>query len=180
MRESDAISLNFDNVVGDHLAAERLYYKSTVVAKVDKVVAAILALVGVFSTWAAGTFWWTLIFLPLAILEWLNLLSIRPFVIRRWFKHNPKFTETYHLVLDRSGIQFRTKSIDSRITWEHYTKVLEDDRLWLLVYGRRMYSVIPKRAFKDDNEMDRFRSLVAQNIVARSERIAQQPVKADG
>src|SRR5215813_984329 len=117
MRESDAISLNFDNVVGDHLAAERLYYKSTVVAKVDKVVAAILALVGVFSTWAAGTFWWTLIFLPLAILEWLNLLSIRPFVIRRWFKHNPKFTETYHLVLDRSGIQFRTKSIDSWITW---------------------------------------------------------------
>jgi len=35
------------------------------------------------------------------------------------------------------------------------------------VYGTRMYSVIPKRVFKGDDEMARFRSLVAQNIVAR-------------
>jgi len=166
--ENEAVSLIFDNVVGDHLAAERLYYKSTVFAKVDRVVAVILLLVGSFSTWAAGVHWWTLIFFPLAVLEWFNLLSVRPLVIRRWFKHNPKFSETYHLALDRSGIHFRTKSIDSRVTWDHYTKVLEDDRLWLLVYGTRMYSVIPKRALKGDDEVARFRSLVAQNIAARS------------
>ena len=166
--ESPTISFSFENVLADHLAAERLYYKSTVLAKVDKVAAVILLLVGLFGTWAAGVQWWTLVFFPLAILEWFNLLSVRPLVIRRWFKHNPKFSETYHLALDRSGIHFRTKSIDSRLTWDHYTKVLEDDRLWLLVYGSRMYSVIPKRALKSDDEVARFRSLVAQNIVARS------------
>ena len=166
--EDPAISVSFDNVLADHLAAERLYYKSTVFAKVDRVVAVILLLVGLFSTWGAGVQWWTLMFFPLAVLEWFNLLSVRPLVIRRWFKHNPKFSETYHLALDRTGIHFRTKSIDSRVTWDHYTKVLEDDRLWLLVYGTRMYSVIPKRALKSDDEVARFRSLVAQNIVARS------------
>jgi len=165
--EHPTVSVSFDNDLADHLAAERLYYKSTVLAKVDKVVAVILLLVGSFSTWGAGVHWWTLMFFPLAVLEWFNLLTIRPLVIRRWFKHNPKFSETYHLAIDRSGIHFRTKSIDSRVTWDHYTKVLEDDRLWLLVYGTRMYSVIPKRALKGDDEMARFRSLVAQNIVAR-------------
>ena len=165
--ENETVSLSFDNVLADHLAAERLYYKSTVFAKVDKVVAAILLLMGAFSTWGAGAHWWTLVFFPLAFLEWFNLLSVRPLVIRRWFKHNPKFSETYHVVLDPGGIHFRTKSIDSRVTWEHYSKVLEDDRLWLLVYGMRMYSVIPKRVFKGDDEVARFRSLVAQNIVAR-------------
>ena len=162
--ENPTIGFSFDNVLADHLAAERSYYKSTVLAKVDKVVAVMLVLVGLFTTWGAGVHWWTLIFFPLAILEWFNLLSVRPLVIRRWFKHNPKFSETYHLALGPSGIHFRTKSIDSRLTWDHYTKVLEDDRLWLLVYGSRMYSVIPKRALKSDDEVARFRSLVAQNI----------------
>jgi len=167
--ESTTINVTFDNVLADHLAAERLYYKSTIFAKVDKVVALLLLLVGLYSTWEAGVHWWTLMFFPLAVLEWFNLLSVRPFVIRRWFKQNPKFSETYHLAFDESGIHFRTKSIDSRVTWDHYTKVLEDDRLWLLVYGTRMHSVIPKRVLKGDDEVARFRSLVAQNIVARSD-----------
>src|SRR5262245_51535649 len=166
--EDQTVTVSFDNDLAEHLAAERLYYKSTALAKVDKIVAVILLLVGLFSTWGDGVHWWTLIFFPLAVLEWFNLLSIRPLVIRRWFKHNPKFSETYHLELDRNGIHFRTKSIDSRVTWDHYSKVLEDDRLWLLVYGTRMYSIIPKRALKSNDEVARFRSLVAQSIVARS------------
>jgi len=165
--ENESVILSFDNVVSDQLAAERLYHESTVFATLDKTVAVILLLVGAFCIWGAGVRWWTLIFLPLAVLEWFNLLTIRPLVIRRWFKHNPKFSETYHLVLDQAGIQFRTKSLDSRISWDHYTQVLESDHLWLLVYGTRMYSVIPKRVFKGDDEMARFRSLVTQNIVAR-------------
>ena len=166
--ETDAISLSFDNVLDEHLAAERLYYKSTVLAKVDKVVAGVLVLAGLFGTWQAGVRWWTLIFFPLAVLEWFNLLSVRPLVIRYWFKHNPKFRETYHLVLDRTGMRFRTRSIDSHIAWDYFTKVIEDERIWLLVYGTRMYSVIPKRVFRTDEDMARFRSMVEQNIVARS------------
>jgi len=53
------------------------------------------------------------------------------------------------------------------ITWDDFTKVLEDDQLWLLVYGARMYSVIPKRAFKSDDEATRFRSLVTERIPGR-------------
>ncbi len=53
------------------------------------------------------------------------------------------------------------------ITWDDFTKVLEDDQLWLLVYAARMYSVIPKRAFKSDDEATRFRSLVTERIPGR-------------
>lgn|SRR5262245_19910457 len=165
--ENEAVSITFDNTVADHLAAERLYYKSTIFPNLDKVVAVALFCVGAFATWSAGPRWWTLLFFPLAVLEWFNLLSIRPLMIRWWFKRNPKFSETYHLTLDRGGIQFRTQSIDSRITWEHYTKVLEDDRMWLLVYGTRMYTVIPKRVFSREGDMTRLRSLLSQSIAAR-------------
>ncbi len=164
--ENETVSISFDNVLDDHLAAERLYYKSTVLSKVDKVVAAILLLLGVFSILGAGVRWWTLLFFPFAFLEWFNLLSLRPLGIRIWFKKNPKFNETYNIELDQNGIHFRTKSIDSRLTWDHYTRVLEDERLWLLVYGTRMYSVIPKRAFKSNEEVARFRRLIDKNIGA--------------
>ena len=44
---------------------------------------------------------------------------------------------------------------------------ITDDQFWLLVYGARMYSVIPKRAFKSDDEATRFRSLVTERIPGR-------------
>jgi hypothetical protein len=162
--ETDAVSINFDNRVEDHIAADRLYYKSTIWPKVDKVAAALLALAGVFLIWVAGVRWWTILPFILAVLEWFNLLSPRPLVIKYWFRKNPKFKERYHLTFDKSGIQFRTDSIDARIAWDHYSKVLENDRLWLLVYGSRMYTVIPKRAFENENQARRFRQLVAKRI----------------
>lgn len=176
--ENETVSITFDNTVADHLAAERLYYKSSPLAKLDKVVAIVLVGVGLLATWGAGVRWWTLIFFPLAVLEWFNLLSPRPLVIRWWFARNPKFRETYHLTFDRAGIHFRTRSIDSRLTWDHYTRALEDGQLVLLVYGTQMYTVIPKRAFESESDRERFRSLVAECITARGSQRRADPMGA--
>ncbi len=163
----ESVRLSFDNTLDDHLAAERLYYRSTIFAKVDKIVAVILVLVGAFSTWAVGARWWTVLFFPVAVLEWFNLLTIRPLMIRHWFRQNPKFRETYHLAFDAKGVEFRTASIDSHVAWDHYTKVFEDDRLFLLVYGSGMYTVIPRRAFSSGEESERFRRLVEARVPSR-------------
>jgi hypothetical protein len=167
--ETNAVSISFDNRVEDQIAADRLYYKSTIWPKIDRIVAAVLVLAGVFLISSAGLRWWTVIPFVLAALEWFNLLSPRPLIIRYWFRNNPKFKETYHLTFDDSGIQFRTNSIDARIAWDQYSKVLENDRLWLLVYGSRMYTVIPKRAFVSEDQIARFRSLVTEQIAADRE-----------
>jgi len=37
---------------------------------------------------------------------------------------------------------------------------MENDDIFLLIYGKRMYSVFPKSAFKDAEEINRFRDLV--------------------
>jgi hypothetical protein len=160
----DALEVTFDHRLGDHLAADRLYYRSTLLWKLDKVVAGLLVAAGGYLTWVAGPRWWALICFPLAVAEWFDLLSLRPLQIVYWFKRNPKFRETYHLRFDPAGIRFRTASIDSRITWAYYTRLLEDARLCLLVYGSRMYSVVPKRAFATPEELNRFRALVASHL----------------
>jgi hypothetical protein len=170
--EAESVSISFDNRVEEFTAAERLYYKSTIFAKIDKVVAVLLVFAGVLLIYAVGANWWTLMPFLLAILEWFNLLSPRPLVIRYWFKRNSKLYGTYHLTFTPAGIHWQTKSIDSRIAWDQYTSTLEDNRMWLLMYGKRLYTVVPKRAFTDDNEAARFRSLETQHIIASNEQVA--------
>lgn len=161
---ADPITIEFDNELAEHLAADRLHYRSTLWWKVDKVVAVALAAFASYATVTVGPRWWTLIFFALAVVEWFNLLSPRPLQIRFYFKRNPKFSERYRLAFSEDGIDFKTPSLDSRIAWTHYTRVLESDALVLLMYGTRMYSVIPKRAFSDDKQRDRFLELARRHV----------------
>jgi hypothetical protein len=158
------IEVSFNPLLADHLAAERLYYRSTFFWKIDKVVAIILLVAGLYLLWIAGVRWWTIVWFPIAAAEWFNMLSPRPLQILYWFKHNPKFRETYHLTIDQNGLHFQTKTIDSHIQWNHFSRLLEDNRLCLLIYGTRMYSVFPKRAFKTEGELETFRAIVHNNI----------------
>lgn len=158
------LELAFDNVLAEHLAAERLYYRSTRFWKLDKLVAVALVSFGGYLTYTVGLRWWSVIWFPLAIAEWFNLLSLRPVQVWYWFKHNPKFRETYHLTIDEDALYFRTRSIDSRVQWDHFSSLLENNTLCLLVYGTRMYSLIPKRAFKTEAELGAFRALVSAKI----------------
>src|SRR5262249_42558630 len=100
--QCNSVSISFDNRVAEHVAADRLYYKSTFWAKGDKVVSGLLVLAGLLLIWTTGPTWWSAIPFGLAILEWFNLLSPRPLVIRYWFRKNPKFSETYHLTFGES------------------------------------------------------------------------------
>ncbi len=159
-----SLEISFDNILAEHLAAERLYYRSTLFWKLDKIVAVILFCMGVLASYYAGLRWWTVIWFPLAIAEWFNALSLKPLQIRYVFKHNPKFRENYHLTFEEDAIHFQTPTIDSRVRWDHFDSFLEDDRLFLLIYGTRMYSIIPKRAFRSETEQREFRSLIARKI----------------
>ncbi len=127
-------------------------------------VSVLLAVLGAWLTWLAGAHWWTLLWFPLALAEWYNLLSIRPLQIMYWFRRNPKFLETYRLTFGPDGIRFRTPTIDSVIQWAFYTRLFEDRGLCLLVYGPHMYTVVPKRAFESETQASAFRRLVAGTL----------------
>lgn len=163
----DPIVLEFDHRLGEHLAAERLYYRSTFWWKADRIVAVLLIAFGIFAVSAAGARWWTILPFPLAIAEWFHLLSIRPLQTRFWFHRNPKHLGTYRLSFSDSGIGFETTSIESKLAWTHYTRVLEGDLVTLLVYGTRMYTLVPRRASADDAQYARFLALVRRHVSER-------------
>lgn len=159
------ISVGVDHKVEEHIQAERLYYsKRSRFASVDKLVAGLLLLIGIGLVWLVGVRWWSLIWFALAPLEFFNLLSIAPLVLRYRFARNPKFRELNQISFGEEEIHFRTTSIDSKLKWDLYDGVLENEQLILLTYGGQMYSVIPKRCFKDPGSLEAFRSLVSSKV----------------
>lgn len=159
------ITVEFDHRLDEHLRAERLYYrKKSWFARGDKVVAIIMALFGLFATVAGVR--WGLVFLAVAPLEWFDVLSPRPLVVRYVFKRSKKFHERTSVTFSEQGIHYRTPSIDSTLDWGIFSELVEDDALFLLLYwAPRAYAIIPKRAFATEASQAELRRLVTSRLV---------------
>ena len=158
------ITVRFVNTLSDHIHAIRLYESRQLIAKLNKVAAALLVGAGVWLVYAAGVQWWTIMWFVLAPLEWFDLLSIRPLQVLVMFRTNPKYREPYCVEFDDLGIHFTTPTIDSHIEWSFYNRVVESKRVFILIYGKPMYAMIPKSAFASPDEIDRFRELLRRHI----------------
>ena len=166
---SNEVHLEIDHKADEHVRAERLYYsRRSKFARVDKLVALLLVVIGIVAVITVGVRWWSVIWFVLAPLEFFNLLSIAPLVTKYRFSRTPKFRELNHITFRDDGIHFRTTSIDSKLEWSFYDGVLEDEQLFLLAYGGQMYSVIPKRCFRDPASLATFRSLIESKIIHRA------------
>jgi hypothetical protein len=164
MAESKYISISFVNKLKDHIEAQRVLYSKSVMAKLDKVVAVLLFGFGIYCVVFVGLRWWTIIWFPLAVAEWFDWLSLSRWRTRIEFQRNPKFREKYHLTFSRENIHFKTASLDSILQWTHYERVIESPDLFLLMYGKGLYTLIPKRCFNSNEEMNVFRTLLSQTI----------------
>ncbi len=164
MTEPAPISISFINELKDHLEAQRVLYSKGVMAKLDKVVAVLLFSFGVCCVAFGGLHWWTIIWFPLAVAEWFDFLSLSRCRTKIEFQRNPKFREEYHLTFSRENIHFKTASLDSTLQWTHYDRVIESPNLFLLMYGKGLYTLIPKRCFNSEEEVTEFRSLLNRTI----------------
>ena len=162
--ESAPISISFINELKDHIEAQRVLYNESILAKLDKVVAVLIFGFGVYCVVFIGLRWWTIIWFPLAVAEWFDLFSLNRWRAKIWFQRNPKFREEYHLTFSHENIHFKTASLDSTLQWTHYERVIESPDLFLLMYGKGLYTLIPKRCFNSNEEINAFRALVNQAI----------------
>ncbi len=108
--------------------------------------------------------WSIVAFCFIGLLEWSDVFHAH--TLRAWlsFKRNRKFRDEYTVTFTPEGLQFKTVSIDSNIAWSLYDSAVEDSMIFLLNSGKSIYSVIPKRAFKGEDEISRFRMMVQAAI----------------
>jgi hypothetical protein len=93
-----------------------------------------------------------------------NFLSSSVLGAYSQWRANPQLHEEFQLTLAPEQLHFKAVTSDSTLQWECYSKYYESDSVFLLVQGKRMYNIVPKRAFTSPEQMGEMRSLLASAI----------------
>lgn len=93
------------------------------------------------------------------------VLTAAFFVMPIWiFRSQPKFMDEYGLTFSPNGIHFHTVHIDSELQWSLYTRALVDANSYVLYYGSKSFTVVPKRVFQSVEQRNAFEELLRQNV----------------
>lgn len=167
MRE---ISVSYLPKMADHIEAYSTYQSHTVLGKTDKVVDFLAIIFGLAAIIFAGFNNWNLtilimgtLMLIIGSLHLFGVLDSGKFVAKYQFKSNKKFAEAQNITFNDAGLQYETQGIKSNIQWDFYNSYLESANTFLLIHGKKQYSVIPKNAFKKD-DLEAFRRFLIANF----------------
>ncbi|MEI8020926.1 MAG: YcxB family protein [Schlesneria sp.] len=127
----------------------------------------IFGVIGIIAGAALLPFHWIgglLIFICLALIA---MVIGRSIMWRHAFLDNKKFTAPISLIFGDETIHVETIDGTSDLNWSFYSGYLETHELIMLYMTRRTFSVIPKSAFADANQVRDFMSLVGSKIPSK-------------
>jgi hypothetical protein len=161
---ADEIRLRFTYNEKEYAAAVRLWYARTMHVKLDVALGVLLLAIGIwFHFHDRQDIVWPLTMFGGALL--LILIFTAYFIIPKMrFRQEPKLRDEHDLSFTDEGIHFKTVHIDSRLDWNLYRDVWEHPAMYLLIYGKAMFTVIPKRVFEDAAQEALFRELLTRHI----------------
>lgn len=161
---SESVKLQVRQDVGDYLAAVRAFY---------------LRDYGAFKI-IVGTF-----LIPTYIFVWLLLMNVGVLVAlvpalmvlltytsalffagpRKRFLRDPKLgSEGFEMEFSDEGILLRAPDVASRMSWSFYSRVVETERVYVLIRGTVQMTVIPKKSFTSAAQEASFRRLLARHL----------------
>jgi hypothetical protein len=97
----------------------------------------------------------------------INLVPFYVLAARAQWRANPQLHEEFQLTLTPEQLHFKAVTSDSTLHWECYSTYYESENIFLLVQGKSMYNIVPKRAFRSPEQIEEMRSLLASAIQAK-------------
>jgi hypothetical protein len=161
---NSTINLSFRYSESDYVRALRAHYASHVRLRLDSLVTVILVGVGLYLWRLPNLHWLGLACIVVAAVFALILIAMFTVIPPLAFRREPKFRDDYSLTFSPEGIHFRTAHIDSQLQWSMYSRALVDTHSYVLYYGSRQFTVIPKRVFQSIEQQQAFEQLVSEHI----------------
>jgi hypothetical protein len=165
---NEIVQLTFSHTEAEYLAAVRFYYLYSKELMARLIAFIVLFLGGLFILnmlllWPFPSW---LVIVMIGVIGFAIFHGVTIDVPRKYFRGNPKYRDEYHLTFSNSGIQFKTESMSASIAWSHYTGVIENKDLYVLIYGNNInsLSIVPKRAFRDRRQELLFRGLLRRHL----------------
>jgi hypothetical protein len=141
-----------------------LTYASRLRPRLDIVLAVVLAVAGAYLWRSPESHGFGLFCLVASSIFVLLLFAAFVVVPPLAFRLEPKYRDDYSLMFSPDGIHFRTAHIDSQLQWSLYSRALVDAYSYILYYGSRPFTVVPKRVFQSPEQQRAFAELLAQHI----------------
>lgn len=168
MSNTNKVELRYSLTEQEYLSAVRFYLMRSKRLMVRVIVWLVLVLAGLFLLNVVIDFILPIWFI-LALVVLIGVAFFHGYLVdlpRRYFRSDPKFRQEYNLTFTDAGIEFKTQDINSSIAWSLYTRVVENENFYILVYGENIpsLSILPKRAFRDSNEENDFRQMLRRHI----------------
>jgi hypothetical protein len=142
----------------------RSHYASFLRPRLDIVMAVGLATLGAYLWRSPSSHWFGVLFVAASAFFGLILVAAFLVIPPVAFRHQPKFRDEYSLSFSPEGIHFRTEHIDSHLEWSIYSRVLVDAHTYLLYWGSRTFTIIPRRVFQNAEQQGAFEQLLAERI----------------
>jgi hypothetical protein len=161
---NSTINLSFRYLEIDYVRALRAHYATQLRLPLDILVTATLVGVGAY-LWRTQDLHWLGVGCVIAACAFaLMLIAAFTVLPPLFFRREPKFRDDYSLSFAPEGIHFRTAHIDSHLQWNMYSRVLVDAYSYILYYGSRQFTVLPKRVFRSAEEQQAFEQLLAEHV----------------
>jgi len=144
--------------------AMRAHYSSVLRPRLDGTLAVLLLAVGIYC-WRAPDLRWFGIFSfgasSVLILILIVAFGLNPYLV---FYRQPRYRDDYLLTFSENGIYFRTAHVDSQLEWSLYSRALVNTHSYLLYYGSRTFTIVPKRVFQNQEQRTAFDNLLSKNV----------------
>lgn len=157
------IDLNFFLQRDEYYQALEYFRRQRATASADKVVGALLMLLGATLWLVTGNAALFVIFLAVGVAVALTSAPLRRVIFQQKWAREPLFSTEHTVSASEQGVFFRMGKIESNLPWTFYESFLENAEGFLLVYGDS-FNFLPKRVFAGDSAIQEFRELVAKKL----------------
>lgn len=155
------ITIHCEYTAGDYISADRIFQGQQARAGIRRVMAVVLAVLGVYMVSTGRSVAWGMGFVGLGFIYWFHLLRMLDVYLA--FRRTPRLRGPYDITFSSSGVHWKSPSADRDHRWNHYTKMIEGKSAFLLVSGK-IFSPIMKRCFDNAEDIDALRELLKRKI----------------
>lgn len=149
---NDPVSVTFTYGRNEYVRAIKHHYFRTLQLRRDIVASVLGVLIGAYLTFVVRIGWigWLVMAVGIILLAMINYaVFLLPLLI---YQSQPKLKDEYRLSFHDSGIDFKTAQIDSKLQWSLYRTWWSDPDFFILYYGKRDLTVIPRRVLNGSED----------------------------
>lgn len=174
-----AVELAFRYTEDEYVEGARLFFSRAYEVKFQLYLGLGVFACGLLVAWLAGDVYVGGAVLFAGLLVLAHRLYVNSVLPRMYFRRNPKFSDPYRLTFSEDGIAFSSKGVESRFGWDFYTGVWETADFYFLVYGKDLFSLLPKRVFRGPRQEAAFRDLLRRKLESAAGAAGELGPRAD-